>query len=300
MYIHPTRAGIDLPNVPEAFQKHQYCRICNYVYRECENMGQLNCRFHPKPLKIEIDDNGSIVTSYPCCGITPRVFGEKTDKFNVYSDGCTMCDHLAMDSASVTHSGSQIHVQLPHDFSTPFYRSRTRESYLHVFDIDMLEVFPCDLSRRYNIPAPYNNLVLKKFDTVDAFEEWLNNAALYVKTHVGGSLGRAIAEPRERIGKNSLGVQYIRKMKTSQVVMSADDMPELELREANMRASYSNTWKETVPYSESTVLSYSHPSDFFRIQRTGNFNGPVLLYQRASHVTGVSHARRGTKADIVT
>ena len=290
---------IDLSRVPDEFRELQFCKICSYVYRECENMGQLNCRFHPRDPVIGEDAHGDISLRYPCCGILARAYGKERVADYVYSDGCTMCDHLPFEGCTLSNTTSELRIQFPHDMNTSFFTDTSRETYKKIYDIDMLEVFPADMTRRFSIPAPHPYLVVASFDSIDAFNAWLAQPTSAVETYIGGLTGRSIREPRERISTNSLGVRYLRAMTTQSRQATETELSADELRRANLLAVYHNTWKESVPQTESSALLYHRPADFFRVTRPVNVDGEIVVYQRGHPRKKVLHQRRGKPTGIV-
>lgn len=291
--------GIDLALVPERFREQKLCRICSYIFRECENMGQLNCRFHPKKPEPTEDQHGNITSVYPCCGIVARTRNDDFIGPDVYSDGCTACDHLAMDDCTVTSLFSEVKIQLPRDIDTPFLTDKSRSTYKRIYDIDLLEVFPVEMSRKFGIPMPHPDLIVRSFRSKDEYDTWISQSTEVVRTTVGGSNGRHIEEPRSRIAKNSLGVHYLRVAADASRPATESELTPAEVRRAKMQAMYRNTWKETVPHSETTALFYSRPEDFFRHTTAAGIEGGILLYQRGLREKGVLWDRRGKATGIV-
>lgn len=290
---------IDLSRVPDAFRELKLCKICSYVYRECENMGQLNCRFHPRDPDPVEDKNGYVSLRYPCCGIPAQAHGKGRVDDYIYSDGCTMCDHLPLENCTVGNLTSELRIQLPPDMTTSFYTDTNRDSYTKIYDIDLLEVFPSEMTRKFNIPAPQSYLIVASFDSIDAFNVWLTQSASVVETYVGGLTGRAIREPRERISKNSLGAHYLRALGEKTRPARETELSESELRRVNVLAMYHNTWKEHVSHTESSALLYHKPQDFFRLTLPGYVDGEIVVYQRGRSQQNVLWGRRGKPTGIV-
>lgn len=289
---------INLAKVPEHLRELRFCRICSYIYRECENMGQLNCRFHPhNPEPYEDADHNQLLR-YPCCGITAHAdkIGRVTGQ--LYSDGCTLCDHLPMENCEVYSEGARFRIRLPEDINTPFHTENTRETYKRIYNIDFLEVFPSDMTRKFNIPAPHADLIVSSFSSLDEFNAWLEEPDAFVETYVGGLSGRRIREPRSRLSKNSLGANYIRAVTAATRPAAASELSAGELRRANLQASYHNTWKEAVPITESSALLYRRPEDFFRQTQPTQIRGEIVVYQRGKRQLGILWKRRGKPTGI--
>lgn len=290
---------IDLSKVPERFRALQLCRICSYVYRECENMGQLNCRFHPRDPKLMEDEDGTVALRYPCCGIVARTYEDSRIRADIFSDGCTLCDHQALENCIINNQNSELHIQLPPETTTSFHSNADRHTCKRIYDIDLLEVFPTEMTRKFNIPKPHPDLIIRSFASMEQFTTWLEEPNAFVQTYVGGLSGRVIREPRERVSKNSLGANYLRALTSNSKQAKGSELSRDELRMANMQALYHNTWKETVPQSESSALLYRRPQDFFRKSRAEQIDGEIQVYQRGRRERGVLWQRRGKATGIV-
>lgn len=286
---------MNVANLPEQFRELHVCKICRYLFREGENLGHGACRYHPLSA-VPKTDMGSGSVEYPCCGFVQTGF-KGNPEGTIFPDGCTHCDHFPLEGASVLFHGDNIQIDLPRDLNTSFYETHPAEYYLTVYDDELVEVFPMELHRKFQVPIPAKALHLATFATRTELETFLRDKKKTIQITIAGG-AKEIAISTDTLEKKSVGLQYVRAHGKA-TAREVNQLPLHERRRAELLATYHNTWKEKLVQTESNVLHYHQPRDFIGMGKATELEGPFLLYQRAWPTRNILWSRRGISTKIL-